>query len=184
MKRSIQLLTLLAGTLVATAAMAQADLGLKGIGGAFGYVSPDNVDGTFSIGALADMGTVAPKVKLETRLDFWSHSQSDFGAKASIHDVTLGGRIKYMLDVKDPKFQPYVGTGLGLHFVHTEVTVPAQAGVPAMSAGDSQTKLGLDIGGGVSTPVSPRMDLMGEVWYGIVSDLSQFSLRFGLCHRL
>jgi hypothetical protein len=53
-----------------------------------------------------------------------------------------------------------------------------------MQVEDSATKLGLDIGGGVSTPIGPRSDLLGEAWYGIVSDVSQFSLRVGMSYRL
>lgn len=184
MKRSILLFGLVAGVLVSSTAMAQTHLGLKGIGGAIAYVNPEGVDATIGLGALADLGDIAPRIRMESRLDFWSHSEEVFGAKASIRDITLGARGKYMLEVKNPKYQPYVGAGLGLHFLHAEVTVPAQGGFPAMTADDSQTKLGLDIGGGVMTAVTPQMNLMGEMWFGIVSDVSQFSLRVGLCHQL
>ena len=184
MKRSILLLGLVAGVLASTTAMAQSDFGLKGVGGAIGYVSPENVDGTFSIGALADLGTIAPRFRMESRLDWWSHSESAFGAKASMTDVTLGMRTKYMLEVQNPKVQPFVGAGLGLHFLHAEVTIPAFGGQPEMTADDSQTKLGLDIGGGVMSPIGIRTNLMGELWYGIVSDVSQFSLRVGICQQL
>jgi len=184
MKRSIQLLTLLAGVLLSTSAMAQADIGFKGIGGAIGFVSPENINGTFSFGAFADLGSIAPKFRLEPRIDFWSHSEESFGAKASINDLTFGARTKYMFEVQDPRFQPYVGAGLGLHFIHGEVSTPAGGGFPAMSFSDSQTKLGLDLGGGLMMPVNPMTNVMAEAWYGIVSDVNQFSLRLGISHRM
>jgi len=184
MKRSIQLLTLLAGVLISTTAMAQADLGFKGIGGAVGFVSPENVNGTFSFGAFADLGSIAPKFKLEPRVDFWSHSEENFGAKASINDLAVGARVKYMIEVQNPRLQPYVGSGLALHFLHVSATTPAFGGFPEMTVSDSQTKLGLDLGGGVMTPINMRTNLMGEAWYGIVSDVSQFSLRVGISHSM
>jgi opacity protein-like surface antigen len=183
MKRSILLFGLIAGVLASTTAMAQSDIGLKGIGGAIGYVSPENVDGTFSIGALADLGTIAPRWNIESRLDWWSHSEEAFGAKASIRDITLGARTKYMIEVANPKLQPYVGAGLGLHFLHAETTVEVP-GFPTMSAEASETKLGFDIGGGAMTAIGPRTNLMGELWYGLVTDLSQLSLRVGICQQL
>ena len=184
MKRGILLLTLIAGLLVSSAAMAQTDLGLKGVGGAIGFVSPENVNGTFSLGIFADNGTIAPRFNLESRLDYWSHSEENFGAKSSISDITLGARVKYMFEISDPRFQPYVGTGLGLHFLHDETTIPATFGFPAMTVSDSQTKLGLDLGGGVMMPLNPRVNVMGELWYGIVSDVNQFSLRVGVSSRI
>ena len=184
MKRSIQLLTLLLGVLLSTSAMAQADLGLKAIGGAIGFVSPENVDGTFQFGAFADLGTVAPKFRLEPRIDFWSKSQEEFGAKATINDLTFGVRTKYMFEVQDPRFQPYAGAGLGLHFIHGEVNIPAGGGFPAMTVSDSQTKLGLDLGGGLQMPVNPMTNVMAEAWYGFVSDVNQFSLRLGISRRM
>ena len=160
------------------------DLGLKAVGLALGFVSPENVDGTFSMGVFADCGKITPRIAIEPHLDTWGHSEESFGAKASIRDVALGARGKYMFEVANPKIQPFAGAGLGLHFLHAEVTVPAQGGFPEMKAEDSTTKLGLDLGGGVSMPINPRSNFLGEVWYGIVSDVSQFSLRAGITYRL
>ena len=49
---------------------------------------------------------------------------------------------------------------------------------------DSATKLGLDLGGGIAAAVSPRASLLGELWYSVVSDVSQFSLRCGMSYSL
>jgi len=73
---------------------------------------------------------------------------------------------------------------MGIHFVKAEVTMSEFPGFPEMTVEDSMTKFGLDLGGGISTPVAPRADLMGELWYGIVSDVNQFNLRFGMCYQL
>jgi opacity protein-like surface antigen len=162
----------------------QSDLGLKRIGGAIGFVSPENLDGVFSIGAFADWGTITPNIGLESRLDYWSWSESAFGVESSVHDVTLGARGKYYFDVANPRIRPFAGAGLALHFIGAKVDIPAQGSFPAMTAEDSQTKLGLDLGGGIVAPMGPRTDFLGELWYGVVSDVSQFSLRAGLSWKL
>jgi hypothetical protein len=69
-----------------------------------------------------------------------------------------------------------------MHFIGAEATM-AIPGFPTTTVEDSQTKLGLDLGGGMAMSVSPRTDLLGELWYGVVSDVSQFSLRCGLSYK-
>jgi len=171
---SLSILILLAGS-----AEAQSDLGLKSIGPAVGFVSPENLDGTVSVGVFADHGTIAPHVGLESRIDFWSASKEDFGSKVSINDVILGARAKYVFEVSQPNLRPFAGGGLSLHLLHAKVTVPGFG-----SATDSETKLGLDLGGGVAMPMNDRWDFTGELWYTIVSDVGQFSLRAGFSYKL
>jgi len=183
MKRSILVLALACGVLAPPSAAAQSDLGLKSLGVAVGFVSPQDLDGTFTVGVFANHGTVAPRIGLESRLDYWRQSESLFGSEASVRDIALGARAKYRFEVANPKFQPFAGAGLALHFVHAEVTI-SQPGFPPLSAEDSSTKLGLDLGGGLSMPIAPRADLMTELWYGVVSDVSQLSLRVGFSRRL
>jgi opacity protein-like surface antigen len=184
MKRFVLLLALVTSVLVASTAVAQTSLGLKGVGVAVGYVSPEDVDGTFGLGVLADCGAITPRIGLESRLDYWSKSEEAFGAEASISDITLGARGKYFFEVTNPKVRPFAGAGLGIHFLQSKVTIPAQFGFPESTVEESTTKLGLDLGGGVATAVGPRTDLLGELWYGIVSDVSQLSLRLGVSYRL
>jgi opacity protein-like surface antigen len=159
------------------------NLGLRAIGGSLGFVSPENSDGTYTLGAFADCGRITPNIMLEPHLDYWSKSEESFGAKASIRDVILGAHAKYMFETTSSSLQPFLGAGLGLHFLHAEATIPVP-GFPSQNAEDSSTKLGLDIGGGVSTPIGLRSNLGGDVWYGIVSDVSQFSMRLGMSYRL
>ncbi len=159
-------------------------LGLNAVGLGVGFVSPENINGTFMIGGFADCGRITPRIALEPRLDYWSHSEEDFGSKASVRDVIFGVRGKYMFEVANPKLQPFAGVGVGLHFLHAEATTPASGGFPPMTVEDSSTKLGLDFGGGMSMPMGPRTDLLGELWYGVVSDVSQFSMRIGMAYRI
>ena len=178
MKRTALLLTL-AVLVLAAPAFAQSDLGLKRIGGSLGFVDPENLGTTVSLGVFADHGTVAPHIGLESHLEYWSQSDDLFGTKNSVRDISLGARGKYMFQVSNAKIRPFAGLGLGLHFLKAEVTVP---GFGTASASD--TKVGFDIGGGVATPVSPKVDLLGETWFGIVDTANTFSLRAALSYKL
>jgi outer membrane protein W len=168
--------------IVSTGALAESDLGLKDIGAAVGFVSPDNIDGTFSIGVFADHGNVTRHIGLESRLDYWGQSESAFGAEASIRDIAIGTRGKYYFETSKANLKPFAGAGLGIHFLHSEATVAMPGS--EMTVEDSATKLGLDLGGGLAAAVSPRANLLGELWYSVVSDVSQFSLRCGMSYSL
>jgi opacity protein-like surface antigen len=120
-------------------------------------------------------------------LGYWSKSEGDFGVEASVRDVSIGARAKYMFHVKS-KVQPYAGAGLGLHFFNTKVVFPdVDMGggnvIPGFTAEDSATKLGFDLGGGVSTPLSPKTDLFADLWYTL-ADIDQFSMKVGVSFLL
>ena len=184
MKRIALVLAL--GTLVAAApvAMAQSDLGFKRFGGSLGVVDPEQLGATFTLGVFADHGTLAPRLGLESRLDYWKASESSFGAEVSIRDISLGARAKYYFPVQSAKIQPFAGAGLGIHFLNANVVVPVPPGFPPMSAEASSTELGLDLGGGIATPLGPRTDLLAETWFGLVDTANTFMLRAGLSYKL
>jgi len=160
-------------------AMARSNLGLRSLGADVGFVDPENVDGTAGFGVFANLGNLSPDIRLAPRVDYWSKSQSFGGSETSVHDISLGTRGEYMFHVSSPKFQPYAGAGLGVHFLNAKVTVP---GFPDATA--SSTKLGLDMGGGFITPLSPKTDLSVDLWYGIVQDFSQVSFKVGVSFDL
>jgi opacity protein-like surface antigen len=171
-------------------ARAASDLGLKGVGVDLGYVSPENVDGTLGFGAFADLGALSPKVRLSTHLGYWSKSEGDpiLQSEATIRDISLMTRARYHFP-SSSKFQPYAGGGLGFHFLKASVSFPEfDLGggfvIPAYEASDSSTKLGIDLGGGFTTPVGQITVLYGDMWYGIVEDFSQLSMKLGLAWRL
>ena len=160
-------------------AMAGTNLGLRSIGADVGFVDPENVDGTVGFGVFANLGNLSRDIRLAPHLGYWSKSESFGGAETSVHDISLGTRGQYMFHVSSPKFQPYAGAGLGLHFLSAKVSVPG-----FMDAKDSSTKLGLDMGGGFITPLSPKTDLSVDLWYGVVEDFSQVSLKVGVSFDL
>src|SRR5262245_30987389 len=182
MKRIVLLFMILGGVLLSTQASAQSDMGFKRLGATVGYISPEDLDGTLGLGVFADLGTITPVIGLEARLDYWSWSEEEFGTEVSINDISLGVRGKYLFSIKDSSIRPYLGAGLSMHFLNAEVTFDDGNG-GTMSADDSQTELGLDLGGGMATAVSPKVDLIGELWYGI-SDIDQLALRMGMSMKL
>ncbi|MGE5175814.1 MAG: hypothetical protein ACM3JJ_05500 [Hyphomicrobiales bacterium] len=165
-------------------AFAASDMGWKSLGVNVGYVDPSNVDGTVGFGAFADLGSFAKDWHLMPQLGYWSKSQGAFGVTASVSDFSVGTRANYMFHVSSPKFQPYAGAGLGLHFVSTKATVPDFLNGGTMEVTDSATKLGLDMGGGFVTPLSAKTDLTGDVWYTAVSDVDHFSMKIGIAMKL
>ena len=183
MKRSVFLLVLGSLALVAPVAMAQSDLGFKRLGASIGFVDPENLGSTFSLGVFADHGTVAPNISIESRLDYWSQSDQFPGTETSLRDIAVGVRGKYNFETSNPKIRPFVGAGLGVHFLKLEATVPPPFG-PGTTVETSSTELGVDLGGGISTPLSPRTDLLGETWFGIVDGANSFTLRAGLSFKL
>ena len=151
--------------------------GLTGLGVEAGLVDPEAASSTIGFGGFANLGNIARDIRLSSHLNYWSKSENTFGAEASVRDISVGARAKYMFHVSSPKLQPYVGTGFGLHFFHMK------AGIPGFLVEDSVTKLGFDLGGGVLTPVSPKTDLFGDIWY-TVADIDQFSMKVGLAFRM
>lgn len=152
-------------------------LGLTALGVEAGLVDPEAAGSTIGFGAFANLGNITRDVRLSSHLGYWSKSENAFGAEASIRDLSVGARAKYMFHVSSPKLQPYLGTGLGLHFFHMK------AGIPGFTVEDTVTKLGWDLGGGVLTPVSPKTDLFGDMWY-TVSDINEFTMKVGLAFRM
>ena len=167
-------------TLASQNAFAQSNIGMKGWGVQVGMVSPESMDATLGFGAFADLGTMTPNRRLVPHLDYWGKSE-DFpgGGTSSVGDVALSVRGKYMFPVSSPRVQPFAGAGLGIHMLHAKVEMP---GFPDMT--DSSTKLGFDFGGGVTSPMNPKTDFVGEAWYGVVDGFSQMSVKVGLAFKL
>jgi opacity protein-like surface antigen len=183
MKRKALLVVLALGLLSAGQAMAQSNISFRAIGATAAFVSPQDLDGTIGLGVFADLGQLAPNIGLEPNIEFWSKSDNQFGFESSIRDISVGMRGKYYFEVANPKLRPFAGAGLGLHFLHAETTANIP-GFGTVNASGDDTKLGLDLGGGISTPINSKNDFHAEAWYGIVSDVNQFALRVGVSHKL
>jgi len=183
MRRDALLLTFALCAMTCQSALAQNNSGLKNIGFAVGIVSPEGLDATLGVGVFADVGAITPNVRVEPRMDFWTQSETMFGgSEFTVRDIAIGCRVKYYFPVANPKLMPFAGGGLGLHFINAEVEMIDPFSGQPISADDSSTEIGLDIGGGLATPIGVRTNFVTEAWFGAVSDFSHFTLRVGLTH--
>jgi opacity protein-like surface antigen len=169
--------------------LAQSDLGFKGVGGEIGLVSPQDVDTTVGFGLFTDLGFVAPRFQLEGFLDYWSQTEvSTAGSEVSVRDLAFGMRGKYIFPNQNPGLRPFAGFGLGLHFLNAEISIAdidyGGVFIPGETFSDSTTRLGLDLGGGVAAALSDKTDFIGEMWYGIVDDFNQLSIKAGILYKL
>jgi opacity protein-like surface antigen len=179
-KRLVTWAVVLFCTVASQNAWATSSLGMRSAGFDVGYVDPENVSGTLGFGAFANMGNISPDIRLQPHLGYWSKSEEAFGSKATISDISFSTRGLYMFHTTSPKFQPYAGAGLGMHFVHAKVSTTA----PAMEASDNSTKLGLDMGGGFTTPLGQKTDFTLDLWYTALSDVGHMSLKAGVSFDL
>jgi hypothetical protein len=171
-------------TLTAASVSAETNIALRGIGLKAGLVDPDHVSATLGLGLIFDMGTLDPHVALESYAGYWSQSDEGYGAEAGVRDFSFGAKAKYMFTTSNPTLQPYAGAGLGLHIVNAHADIaPTYFGgtllFPGESFSDTETKLGLDLGGGLRIDRGNQFAFVGESWFTIVSDVSQFSLMIG-----
>ena len=187
---TVVLVCLILSSFAWSGAIAQTDLALKGVGFRLGLVDPEDVDATWQLGALAELGLITPKIGLETYFDFWSRSEDVFGGgEISLRDFVFGARCKYLFSVSNPKLQPFAGGGLGFHIFRAGMdTPPVDYGggvvVPGVSVSDTEIKVGLDIGGGFALDVKPNIAVLTEAWYSMVSEVSQLSIKAGVLFKL
>jgi opacity protein-like surface antigen len=181
MKKALVVLGLaLFCTVVSQNAWAKSDLGFKRLGVDVGMVDPEAAGSTIGFGAFADLGSLSPDFRLSSHVNYWNKSENQFGVEAGLRDISVGARARYMFHMNSGNVQPYVGGGPGLHFFNVKVEVPFN---PGMTASESETKIGFDLGGGASMPLSPKADVFSEMWY-TVCDIDQFAFKAGVSFRL
>lgn len=171
-------------TLIAANASAQANLSLRGIGLKVGVVNPEDLDAALGLGLVLDLGTIHPNIAFESYAGYWSQTEDFYGAEYGVRDFSIGAKGKYMFKTSNPTVQPYAGAGLGLHILnaHADTDAVYFGGTllyPASSVSDTETKIGLDLGGGLRIDRGSQFSFFGEGWFSVVSDISQFSLMVG-----
>ena len=171
---------------MATAALAETDIGFKGIGGAIGIADPEDLGAAFDLSVFANLGTFAPHVAFEGVFDFWSKSENFLTYEYSVKDFAFAGRVTYRFDIaSNPKIKPFAGGGLGLHFVKTSAPSFSIPGIGIAGGGsDTKVKLGLDFGGGSNFTVGERLDIVAELWFRLVSDVNQIVVKGGVIYWL
>lgn len=107
-------------------------------------------------------------------VEYWRNSTtlSVFGLHAVRRDATLGGDARYLFPGE--AWRPYVGAGVAVHFLSSEVEFGANR------SHDSLTKGGLTLLGGVAFGSKSRLGNFVEVKGHFVPGYRQLKLNMGL----
>jgi len=146
-------------------------LGFAGLGGRIGFVDPEGASSTVALGIHIDGGEFVQHVHIMPLMEYWKVGASG----VDIRDLEIGTDVNVDFPVEGGRVIPYAGGGLGLHFV--------KADNPGTIPDVSDTKLGLNIQGGLRNQVMPNLGLFGEVKYNFVSDVNQLKIMGGFTYN-
>lgn len=151
-------------------------LGLRGIGARIGFVDPEDASSTVSYGAHIDAGTLVRNVHVIPYFEYWNAGAEVGGFEADVSDLTIATDINVDFPLQDARITPYLGAGIGVHFLSAETNVPGEQS-------DDDTKVGLNLQGGMRNQIMPNLNLFGELRYSFVSDASQLKLMGGFTYQ-
>jgi opacity protein-like surface antigen len=174
-------LVLAAGLLASGGALAQTGqssteyrgLGFQGLGARIGFVDPEGTSSTVLLGIHIDAGEFVRHVHVLPLVEYWKVGV----AGVDVSDLNIGADINVDFPVEGGTLIPYAGGGLALHFVKVDVPF-APPGYD-----NSDTKLGLNIQGGVRNQVMPNLSIFGEAKYAFVSDVNQLKITGGFTYN-
>lgn len=175
-----KLLVLVALIGVVAFSVNSASAGIRAIGVNAGWVSPQDIDGTWTIGMSADIGMPMTNFYISPFVNYWTRSENFSdpflgSSELSYSDVEFGGTAKLIIPTSATNVTPFVGAGIAAHTISADVSV---GGLGSVSASD--TKVGYHVGGGLEFGATPRMNIVGSGWYSMVQDFNQWSIRGGL----
>jgi opacity protein-like surface antigen len=176
MKKLLILFPVFLTIMACPGSFAQTDLGPKAVGGFIGYVNPEQTGGTVGFGAVVDMGTLTPALGLELEILYWSKSEGPSHREITWRDLVLSAHCRYRFSLPGSAVKPYMGGGIGPHFVKSEHKQTNTSG--------SDTKFGLHLLAGAEYPASLKVTVFGEWRYAIVSDFNQFAIFAGAKYQL
>lgn len=162
----------------------QAQLGLDRVGSYLSYTTVEHARKGWELGGDVDMGSVfTPKLHLLAEANFLHadvHRFESTGAPipGTFHDFSLGAAARYSVAHVN-RFEPYVGAGVSVHFLGTDI---------ARSQPIHDDYTGAKLGGeyflGVSYDLTRRWALYGEVRRMEVPPASRTTYRLGFFVRL
>ncbi len=159
-----------------TAAQNEVGLGFKGLGASIGLVDPEDASSALARGIHVDAGQIVKNVHLIPNMQYWSVG-TDIGAySADVKDLAFAADVNVDFPLQGGRFTPYLGGGLGLNFLSFDTSVP---NVPS----SNDTKLGLNVLGGMRNDVMPNLSLFGELRYSFVSNANQLKVLGGFTYR-
>lgn len=149
---------------------------LRTLGFNAGYVSPEDADGTWTVGMSFDFGIPATNFLVQPFVNYWNLSEEAGGITADFSDWSIGANVKFQIPTAAVAFSPYIGAGISAHLTNAQVD--------ALSFDESETKFGWQALGGLKWDSSGRWGLHGEGWYNGVDTVNHFSVMGGVHFNL
>jgi opacity protein-like surface antigen len=176
---------MLAMLLVSSFAFAQANIGLKAVGGQIGFIMPeDPIDNTIGFGATADLGTITPKIHLKAFFDYWGKSYdqgTDF--EYTFSEFIIGATAKYYFADKG-EMKPYAGAGLDFIIGKSSWEYTGQySQYYAGDGSESDSEIGFHFCAGADYPLSKTLTGFGEVKY-TMDGADFFGIYVGAVYKL
>ena len=161
-----------------------AQLGLDRVGSYLSYTTVEHGRRGWELGGDVDLGSVFTR-KLHVlaevnylHADVHRFDVDDVPIPGSFHDFSVSMAARYSV-ARVKRFEPYVGAGLGVHFLGTDI---------ARSQPIHDAYTGAKLGGeyflGISYDLTKRWALYGEVRRMEVSPASRVTYRLGFFVRL
>lgn len=171
--------------------MSAQGLGFYGIGGGAGFVSVSHGIGSstsgFGLNGRVDMGEITDNLRLVPEVNFWSISESfsffDESEKWTWRDIAINANIQYLFDIEG-SFQPFVGGGLGLHFISFSFTATDTFFGDTWSGSSSTTEIGVNLLGGAKFNLDGPITPYGEFRYVLVSNMNHLMIQAGIMYAL
>ena len=180
MIRRLALLSLLAALPTPAHAQAQALDGFEVMTATVFEQGQSSFSGV-GIRARLKSGVLATEVDVLPWIEYWRNATriDAFDLKATRRDATLGCDVRW--NFRTGNYRPYLGGGLGLHFLSAEVNAP---GSGFDNANESVTKGALALMAGLRLGEGERFSEIVEVRYHAIPRASQLKLHLGLSWNL
>ncbi len=176
---SAALAAVAAASLLALAAPARAGGGLTGIDAMTATVFQEHQSSFSGLGLRfrVQHPRLLDSIDLLPTVEYWRNSSTvdAFNLKAVRRDATLGTDIRWMFPGE--VWRPYVGAGVAVHFLSSEVDAPT---LGIINGNDALTKGGLALLGGVAFGTKSKLGNFIELKGHLVGGYRQFKLNMGL----
>lgn len=125
--------------------------------------------------------SIAPGFDLLPSIEYWRNSTTveRFDIHTVRKDATLGADVRYSF--RHEGWNPYIGGGLGIHFLTSEVSAPR---LDLPHASYSVIKGGFSALAGMEFPLTSRLTNFLEVKYHHLSDYRQLKINMGIGWKL
>jgi opacity protein-like surface antigen len=131
------------------------------------------------LGLRARLGSplLIPQIEFVPGIEYWRNKAhlNPYDIEGTRKDATLALDVRY--NFGGSAFRPYLGAGLGIHFLSSEVDAPAFG---LNDESDSLIKGGAAFLGGVDFPITEKINNFLDVKYHHLSDYRQLKINWGI----